>query len=294
MYINLELYRTFYVTAKWGSLTRAAAELYTSQPAVSQSIRQLEDRLGGPLFSRNARGVTLTAEGEVLFRYIEQGYSLIMAGERKFSELKRMSSGQLRIAVCTAVCKYELLESLDQYRELYPGIQINIKDDSSQAIARLLQTGEIDIGILNLRNLDEAQAELIHTIHLQDCFVAGPQYGQLEGKRVSLEQLARNFPLILLQKGGSTREYVEEFFRTRGIELEPRMELSHLDLILEFALRGLGVACVAESYVRRELQSGQLFRLALEEEIPVRSLAVVVKRGMPLSTAAQRFVELFG
>ena len=124
MYINLELYRIFYITAKLGSISKAAKELFTSQPAVSQSIKLLEGKLGGELFHRTPRGVSLTLEGEVLFKYIEQGYGLMMTAERKFSELKNLNSGQVRIAVCSAVCKYYLMKYIEIYNLNYPNIKI--------------------------------------------------------------------------------------------------------------------------------------------------------------------------
>lgn len=293
MYINLELYRIFYITAKMGSISKAAKELFTSQPAISQSIKQLEEKLGGQLFYRNARGVSLTAEGKVLFRYIEQGYDMMQTAERKFFELKQMSAGQLRISVCSAVCKYDLLESITQYNQCYPNIQIHIKDEPSQEIARLLNVGEIDIGILNISSLDENNAKVIRNIQIQDCFVAGKKYQSRLGEPVSIQLLAKDYPLILLERGGSTRKYIDEYYRSHGVEVIPQIELSNLDLIVEFAIKGLGVACVAKNYVQRELQRGLLFEVDVEEKIPLRSLAMVSKKEMPLSTAAQKFIDIF-
>ncbi|MDR1769820.1 MAG: LysR family transcriptional regulator [Hungatella sp.] len=293
MYINLELYRIFYITAKSGSFSKAAAELFTSQPAISQSIKQLEEKLGGQLFYRNARGVTLTAEGEVLFRYIEQGYGLMLTAERKFYELKQMNAGHLRISVCSAVCKYELLGAISEYHQRYPNIKIDIKDESSKEIARLLDMGEIDIGILNHHNLDENNMDVIKDIQVQDCFIAGKAYESLCQKPIGIRKLAKEYSLIMLQKGGSTRKYIEEYFHSKGAELVPGIELSNLDLMVEFAVNGLGIACVAKDYVQKKLQSKQLFELPLIEKIPPRHLVAATKRGMPISTAAQTFIEIF-
>ncbi len=93
MDINYELYKIFYITVKAGSMSNAAKELFTSQSAVSQSIKLLENKLGGQLFHRRAQGVSLTVEGEVLFQYVEQSYELLQAVERKFSELRNLDAG---------------------------------------------------------------------------------------------------------------------------------------------------------------------------------------------------------
>ncbi len=292
MLINLELYRIFYTTAKLGSISKAAKELYTSQPAISQAIKQLEQKLDGELFYRNARGVSLTVEGEVLYRYIEQGYNLIQAGEHKFSELKQMTSGQLRLAVCSAVCKYDLLQYISQYNLKYPDVYLYIQDESSSEIAQLLDMGKIDIGIINLHNIDNDKFNTIKTFEMQNCFVAGEKYKALCDNSISIHMLSQSYPLIMLQKGGNTRAYIDEYFLSHGINLVPQIELSNLDLIVEFTIQGLGVACVMEEYVQKELKNKSLFKLNIQEKIPLRRLGAVVKKDMPLSTAARKFIDL--
>lgn len=292
MSINLELYKIFYTIAKCGSISKAAKELGTSQPAISQSIKQLEEKLGGRLFYRNPKGVSLTVEGEVMFQYIGQGYGLMQTAERKFSELKQMHAGQLRISVCSAVCKYDLLHYISQYNQDYPNIKLYIKDESSHEIARLLNAGEIDIGILNLHNKDESDFNIIKTMQMKDCFVAGEKYKHLCGERISIQELTDKYPIILLQQGGSTREYIEEYFRSHGITIDPQIELSNMDLMVEFAIKGLGIACTMKDYVQKEIRSKQLYELKITEKITPRCLGVTTKRGMPLSTAAQKFIDI--
>ncbi|WP_058303019.1 LysR family transcriptional regulator [Gorillibacterium timonense] len=292
MNIHLELYRIFYLTAKTGSLSKAAKELYTSQPSVSHSIKLLEEKLGGQLFYRSARGVSLTPEGQVLYDYIEQGYGLMMTGELRFAELKQMNAGQLRISVCGAVCKYDLLDAINRYAELYPCVRLNIRDESSTEIARLLSVGESDIGVVHLHQLDERSFTLWKQLPLQDCFVVGERYRSSIGAPLSPEELAERYPLILLQKGGTTRDSIDRYFASHEVEVTPHLEVSHLDLMVELAAQGLGAACVAKKYVQRELQCGQLYELPLQALIPERHLGLVTKNGMPLSTAAQKFLDL--
>jgi DNA-binding transcriptional LysR family regulator len=292
MLINLELYRIFYITAKSGSISRAAKELFTSQPALSQSIKLLEKKLGGELFFRNARGVSLTAEGEVLFQYIEQGYRLIMAGEQKFSELKNMQSGQLRLAVCTAVCKNNLMAYITQYNQCYPEIRLQIRDESSQEIARMLDLGEVDIGIINLKNTETSGFSIVKTLEMQSCFVVGSVFKSSFVSPLSIRDLWKTYPLIALQKGGTTRESMDELFFSHGINLSPQFELENLDLIVEFAKSGLGAAYVIRDYVKEELKKGLLYEIPIYEDIPVRKLGILVKKDMPLSTASLSFLSL--
>lgn len=108
MDINLDLYKVFYHVVQTGSISKASQELFISQPAVSQSVRQLESKLGGQLFYRTPKGITLTPEGQVLYKYIEQGYNLIMLAETKFSETINLEAGVIRIGASDMTLKYTL------------------------------------------------------------------------------------------------------------------------------------------------------------------------------------------
>lgn len=292
MYINLELYRIFYLTAKLGSISKASKELFTSQPAISQSIRQLENKLGGQLFYRNARGVTLTFEGEVLFQYIEQGYIMMETAERKYRELKELSAGQLRISACSEICKHTLLQTICDFNKEFPKIQIQIKDESSSDILKKLELGEIDLGILNLFHQEEKEIEIIAYLELQDCFIAGEAYKELSKQTIKMEHLVRNYPIILLQRGGNTRAFIDDYFHAKGLDVKPQIELSNMDLMVKFVQNGLGIACVAKDYVLHELQSKQVYEVLLEEQMKPRQLGIAVKKGMPLSSAATQFISM--
>lgn len=292
MLIPFELYRVFYTTARLGSISKASKELFTSQPAVSYSIKQLEEKLGGQLFFRNAKGVSLTAEGEILYQYIEKGCSLILSGERKFGELKDMTLGQLRIAVCSAVCKNDLLKPITHYHQLYPDIRIHVRDESSHEISRLLDTGDIDIGMINFHENNNEQLNIVKEIKKEMCFVAGKKYEALSSNPISLRALTEATPLIALNKGGSTRKVLDQFLLSNGINKNPQIELSTLELIVEFTINGLGIACVTKDYVAKELACKKLYLIPLLEPLPKINLAVVLKKGMPVSTASEKFLEL--
>ena len=292
MNINLELYKIFYITAKLGSISKAAKELFTSQPAVSQSIKLLEGKLGGALFYRTSKGVSLTLEGEVLFKYIEQGYGLMITAERKFLELKNLDLGQVRIAVCSAVCKYYLMKYIESYNLKYPNIKIYIKDKSSYEIAKSLESGDIDIGILNMHAKPNNSLNIIRTFKIQDCFVVGKKLSEISKKQISLKNLVTTFPIILLEKGGNTRDYIDNYFKSHDIEVVPQIELSNVELIIEFAKRGLGVSCVLKDYIKKELEQEILHEVPVIEKIPERVMGVAIKENIPMSSAAKKFIEL--
>ena len=292
MPIHLELYRTFYVTARAGSISKAAKELFTSQPAVSQAIKSLEGKLGGQLFHRTPKGVILTSDGAFLFQYIEQWYGLVELSEARFLELKNISVGQIRIAVCSAICKYHLMGYLERFCLKYPDIKISVQDKPSEEIVRALEQGKVDIGVINLNVKHESSLHVFQTFQMQDCFVTGEKFKDRLDTPVSVRALVNHYPIILLEQGGSTRAYIDHYFSSNDLVCEPRMELSNLDLLIAFTKRGLGVSCVVKEYVKKELEQGELFEIPVTEKIPARTLGVGVARDFPLSAATRAFIQI--
>lgn len=287
---NYELYKIFYITARLGSISKAAKVLYTSQPAVSYSIKKLEELLGGPLFHRNSKGVSLTAEGKVFFKYVEEGCNSFLIAERKYRELKNLNAGQLRISVCSAICKFSLMDYLQEYNFKYPNIKILIRDQSATEMKRSLDSGDMDIGVMNIQYCN--RLNLIKSITVRDCFVVGKRFKDLCKKEISICELVSNYPILLPEKGGSTREHIDDYFKSNNVTVSCQAELSNFEVLIEFAKRGLGVSCVIKNYVERALEKKRLYEVPVLEVIPERNLSVVTSNSMTFSTAAMRFIEL--
>ena len=124
--VNLEYYRIFYEVARAGSITAAAEKLCISQPAVSQTIRQLEEGLGSPLFVRASKGVRLRAEGEVLFSYVEKGIGSLLAGEEAFRSMVSLEQGEVKIGASDMTLRFYLLPYLEDFHAKYPSIRVQV------------------------------------------------------------------------------------------------------------------------------------------------------------------------
>ena len=116
---NLALYRVFYAVAKNKNITKAAKELFISQPAISKDISKLEANLNCTLFLRTSRGVSLTKEGELLFHHIHSAFSSIEAGEYALKQAQDLKTGQVRIGVSSTLCRYILMPYIKNFIELY-------------------------------------------------------------------------------------------------------------------------------------------------------------------------------
>jgi LysR family transcriptional regulator, cyn operon transcriptional activator len=286
---HLDSYRVFYTTARSGSFTKAAEALYVTQPAVTQSIKQLESRLGGQLFFRTPKGVKLTAEGEVLYRYIEQAYHFIEAGERKIAEMHQLLEGEIKIGAGDTLCKHFLLPYLGEYHSVYPAIHIQVTNRTTTETIQLLKAGKIDLGIVNLP-VEDKQLVIRESMELQDCFIAGPAYRQLEGRAHTLEELA-GYPMLMLEKGSSSRAYIDEYAAGQGIVIQPAIELGSLDLLVDFVQAGFGIAPVIRDFVELGNEAAEVFELELDPPVPPRRVGIVWLRDVPLTSAANRFLE---
>ena len=148
MSVKLELYRVFKEVAEAGNITAAAQTLFISQSAVSQSIKQLEAELQTRLFARNSRGVTLTADGRMLYEYVRSAMGLLETGEEKLSQSRDLQMGHLTIGASDTVTSQFLLPYLDRFHRQYPAIHIQIISGRSHKVLGLLQSGKVDIALL--------------------------------------------------------------------------------------------------------------------------------------------------
>lgn len=281
---NMELYQVFYITAKAGSLSKAADELFVTQPAVTHSIKQLEAKLGGQLFFRTSRGVTLTTEGRELFTYIEQAYHFILNGERKITEMHQLTHGEVKIGAGDTLCKHFLLPHLKQFHESFPKVKIQVTNRTTTETITLLKEGKIDLGIVNLP-ISDPHISIQESIVIHDCFLTGAAYKQLAETPISLQKLLE-YPIILLEKGSSTRAYLDHFAEGHGLSMKPEIELGSVDLLIEFARNGFGIACGIKEFVKQELLDETLFEIQLTSPIPARKVGIIKLKSTPLSAAA--------
>ena len=140
MAVKLELYRVFQEVARMGNISAAAQNLFISQSAVSQSIKQLEEQLQVRLFSRSTRGVVLTSEGKLLLDYVSHGLGLIQCGEEKLAQSRQLLTGELIIGASDTVTKTYLVSRLEAFHQNYPAIQIRILNGTSQMVLDYLGT----------------------------------------------------------------------------------------------------------------------------------------------------------
>ncbi len=288
---NLEYYRVFYYAAEYKSLTRAAKELSISQPAVSQSMKMLEEALNTKLFLRTARGIRLTPEGEILYEYVKSGYEQIAQGEQVLKKLLNLEAGELHIGASDMTLQYYLLPFLEKYHEMYPGIKVKVTNGPTPETIEKLQEGMFDFGLVSTPFDKTEDMEVIPVREIEDVFVAGRKYIRLKNHMTDFHELTE-YPIISLEKNTSTRKYIDGLLWENQVVLHPEFELATSDMIVQFALSNLGIGCVVRDFAKEYIESGKLFELRFNKMIPKRQICVITSQKMPVGFAAKRLLEL--
>lgn len=293
---HLSLYRIFYTVANTGNISQAAKQLFNSQPAVSKSIRKLEESLGVALFSRSSRGVTLTAEGRVLYEHVKKAFEAIDSGEEQIRQMNELDIGNIHIGASNTLCKFVLLPYLQEFIIRYPHIKILISSLASNQTIELLESEKIDVGLIakpeSLRHLDFYSLGTI-----QDIFVASPAYlnnlGLSSQELRSGRSLFEKATLMLLDKKNMTRQYIDDYLITNHLSTHHTIETTSMELVIEFAKIGLGVGCVIKNFVEKELEEGSLIEIPLDIPIHRREIGFAYVKNRHIETAVQHFIHFY-
>ena len=290
MDINYELYKVFYYVADTLSFSEASKKLFISQSAVSQSVKTLEKKMNQTLFIRNTKKVQLTPEGEILLRHIEPAINLIKRGESQILEAAS-TGGQIRIGASDTICRYFLVPYLEKFHKEFPNAHIKVTNATSIKCAELLETGQVDFVVTNLPNTYLGSSFVTKVIkNFHDVFIANQSFASLKEKTLSLKDLL-DYPLLMLDKKSTTSEFLHALFQQHQLDLVPEIELSSNDLLIDLAKIGLGIAFIPDFCVSED--SEDFFRLQIEEELPLRHLAVSYNDRIPLSHVTKEFLSYF-
>lgn len=295
---NLNLYQVFYEAARCRNLSAAAKKLYISQPAVSKSISCLEENLNTVLFHRSSRGVSLTPEGELLYRHVEDALTSLKSGEELLRSAQTQGIRRLSIGVSTTLCKYVLLPLLKPFITENPNIKITISCQPTFETISALQNASIDIGLVGIPS-NETEKQYISYQPLktiEDIFVATDTYlapflhtygNEPYANTLFFEEAA----FIMLDKDNISRKHTDIFLSSHHIELSNVIEVNNMDLSIEFARAGLGIACVISDFVQNDIKNGTLRELKLAHKVPKRQIGFAYPKKMPVSQAMYTLIQ---
>ena len=268
MNIDLNAYKTFYLVAKYKSFTKASQELFISQPAVTQTIKKLEDQLNIELFNRSANGkITLTAAGEVVYYYAEKIFNLAVANKIIVQQAKDASFEVINIGVPTHIGSFYLVKYLKMFNEKYPNVKFNIINKKSDEMIIMLKKRELDVVIDT--NMNDFRDDLISTIKILDldsCFVCSEKYKNIARKeKIELNELMR-YPLILPGETTSNRKMIDYKFKEKGITLKPLIEANSSSISRQLIIEGIGIGWMIKEFVQEDIDKHILYELNVNFE----------------------------
>ena len=291
MNINFELYRTFYVVATLGNITKASQELLISQPAITKQIKALESQLGGELFIRTKRGVILTDNGKDIYNFVKQGMNSFENAEMAFSNLKKLETGVIRIGVSTTLARIFLMKHLEVFHQMYPNVAIQVFTDPSKVMRKMLKSGDLDILIAKERINEDDDLDTIKLGELHQCFIASNTYRELRDKKIHLNEL-NDYPILLPKGPSTTRESFDKFLKDNNIVMSSKLEIASASLLEDFVRIGLGIGLVTEEFVQNELNQGDVFKINSYPLLPKKDFSLITLKKSTHSFAANELIKI--
>jgi len=275
-------------------LTKAAEELYISQPAVSQSIKQLENQLGVSLFNRTHRGMELSAQGgKTIFAKVEKALGLFAEAETLIARINDSAKGVIRIGASETIFRYFLADKIVRFHEEYPSVKIELISAVTPKAIEALKAGECDMAFVNLPIAPEQNLSLHgNCMRLSDVFVVGEKYADLAAKTQPLS-VVQSLPLVLLEKNTVARRALDNFMDAMGVNLSSSIEVGSWDLMKRLVAKGMGVGVIPREYAQTLLDEKTLFEVKTDPVLPARSVGLLTSKTEPASFEMRAFVKLF-
>ncbi len=286
--MELSQLETFLAVAEERSFSRAAARLHRTQPAVSQVIRKLEESAGEILFDRAARDGSLTAAGVLLRDYAQRLLALRREASSALDELKSLERGHLQLAANEYTCLY-LLPAIDAFRREFPHVDVTVQRMLASRIPDELSLRTFELGVISYR-ADPVQIRTIAVYGDSLDFIVSPRHPLAGKKSVSIRDLG-NENFIAHNVASPLRRKVIEAFQRYRTPLRMSIELPTIEAIKRFVAMGNGVALVPHLTVARELETGDLLRVPVEELDVRRVLRLAHRRQGTLSYSAKAFLH---
>lgn len=287
--INLNLYKTFYDVAKYKSISKAAKETFTSQPAISKAIKKLEDELNTKLFYRNLDGVMLTDKGKELLFYIEEAYNSILVAQRSLTEEENLEKGKITIGVPSQIGTFYVFDFIDKFRKLYPNILITIISSGTNDLLKKLQTHEIDFIIDSSPINIPSDSVIVKPLNkVNNCFIVSKDYDISTSKIKSIKDLEK-YPLILPIPGASNRNLLDELFNKKEVNINNYMNIHTSEMIIGAVKRNLGIGYIIEDLIKDD---DSIIKLDIKEKLPKIEINLVYVKKY-LTTAPLKFIKMF-
>jgi len=288
-HVTLRQLQVFEVIFRLGSFTRAAEELFLTQPTVSMQMKKLTEVIGLPLFEHVGRSIEATEVGVALYDVCHSMFATLQNLEMKVADMKGLKRGRLRLAVITTA-KYMAPEMLGDFSKLYPGVELALKVTNRDSIIERMHKNVDDLYIMG--QVPEGELEVkSYSFAANPLVVLAPRDHPLVNKKnISLEEIA-NEPFIVREPGSGMRDATFKAFNAKGLQPKVRMELGSNEAIKHSIVGGLGLSIMSLHTVLLEGIDGPVAILDVEGFPIMRHWYMVYPKGKELSLVASTFLD---
>ncbi|MDE7107527.1 MAG: LysR family transcriptional regulator [Clostridiales bacterium] len=288
--MNYEYYKIFYYVGKHKNITRAAVELYSSQPAITRAIQNLETELGCRLFVRTKNGVEFTHEGQTLFNYISIAHSQILKGEEEVSQSINAESGTIYIGTTVPALHGFLFKMLDDFHSKHPDVKFKINTGSSNGTIEKLKTGIFDIAFVSTPCATSKSLNTVAVCSFKDILIAGNNFSELKNKTLNLSDI-KNYPFVCLRHSMQLRQFIDDIFAENDLLLSPDIEADSADLLVPMISHNFGLGFVPQDMAEEAIKRSEVFRVKLEKELPQRYICMITDPRHQQTNASREFAK---
>ncbi len=289
MNIDYNLYKIFLYLYEDKSISKTANRLYVSQPAISYSLKELENQLGYSLFYRNSKGIEPTLEAKELYNYISTAFNILNDAEEHIKNLNSLNIGCIRIGTPSHIGIFYLSEFIADFRKIYPGIKFEIISKSTADMVEMLETRNLDIIVDTLPINSQKNVTKITLSKLYNCFA----YNKNILKDINIKKVEdlKNYPLILPSATSSIRLKLDEYMESQNTILKPILESWTTEMMLDMVRRGVGVGYFIRNVIDTQNDKDNFNVITFDNNLPAVDVCCVYIEDF-LTTATKKFLEL--
>jgi DNA-binding transcriptional LysR family regulator len=290
MNVNFEYYKIFYYVAKYLNFTRAAEALHSNQPNVTRAMNKLEDETGCTLFIRTNKGVSLTPEGERLYAHVSGAMNQLMTAEHEMEQAESLEHGSISISASETALDLLLLDELKKFHLEHPKIQLKILNHSTPQALRAVRDGIVDFSVVTTPANSDSSIKITPLLSFQEILTGGSTFSEIANKPLHLSDIKAH-PFICLGKDTMTYEFYRKLFLREKLDFEPDTEVSTADQLLPMVKSEIGLAFIPEPIANRSIQTKEIVKMNLIDEIPERKVCLAHDPNRPISAAAFKLKE---
>ena len=289
MNIDYNLYKIFLYLFEEKSISKTAAKLYVSQPAISYSLKELESQLGYTLFYRNSKGIEPTNEAKELYSYVSTAFNIFKDAEEHIKTLNDLNIGCIRIGTPSHIGVSYLSSYIAEFRKLYPGIKFEIISKSTKDMVEMLETRKLDFIVDTLPIDSKKKVTKITVAKLKNCFA----YNKNSMKNVTIEteKDLQKYPLVLPSVTSSIRFKLDEYMESKNINLSPTVESWTNEMMVELVKKGIGIGYFIKNLIISQNDSDNFEIIEFDDNLPDVDICCVYIDDF-LTAASSKFIEL--